>query len=446
MPGRAAGRSAHGRQRRGMLRDLPEVSELHGVDVERAIRQPLLLREAILQLHCPHCAQRLADEREPERDPAASASMVGTLVPLDLRIEPRWSGQRIRVVKDGGPAVRADEPHPWVHAFLLVRSSSSISTWISSFATFIRLNFCAVLGRGLNNDCRARHRAGYPSRPAFYLRDFAHQSTGAHLLGLRPENLAMARQFAASTSETLQWFSPWSFGFDGSIFKMDYDSATRFVHELPEPFDLVRRIGGVFAWDGGSEWYSDPALAKLYSVVANEFLEMRLNATEPRFEGVAGCTSATCKTNPLDIFTGVATYNEQASHPLQFAADALAAQYAANLALEKLWLAAGNASGAAIVAERAVKLRATFLQHWQAAPGEDPATSSGFVRGFEMNTGNAIAGWPLSSPCSTEIAFQARDGLLQAGSALANQTLDLLARRGAPPPRLDRCELLMTHC
>src|SRR5690349_11349660 len=33
--------------------------------------------------------------------------------------------------------------------------------------------------------------AGLTTRPAFYSRDFAHQATGAHLLGLDTENLSM---------------------------------------------------------------------------------------------------------------------------------------------------------------------------------------------------------------------------------------------------------------
>jgi hypothetical protein len=138
----------------------------------------------------------------------------------------------------------------------------------------------------------------------------------------------MARTFATHIAEELQWYSPWSFGFDGSIFALDYRSSKEFVHELPENFDLVNRLGGVYAWDGADVWVNDPALVSLYEHTTNEYLTSHLPSVAGPFAGVAGCTASTCGSG--DIFTGVATYNEQANHPLRYAADALAAQYAAN--------------------------------------------------------------------------------------------------------------------
>ena len=63
-------------------------------------------------------------------------------------------------------------------------------------------------------------------RRAFYLRDMAHHALGAHLLGLDNENANMARIFAASASKARGYFPVWSFGFDGSVYPMDYINDT----------------------------------------------------------------------------------------------------------------------------------------------------------------------------------------------------------------------------
>ena len=52
--------------------------------------------------------------------------------------------------------------------------------------------------------------AGYTFRTAFYSRDFCHQTTGAHLLGLRQENLSMLGAFAATATAGRKWFPLWA--------------------------------------------------------------------------------------------------------------------------------------------------------------------------------------------------------------------------------------------
>lgn len=71
--------------------------------------------------------------------------------------------------------------------------------------------------------------AGYPNREAFYLRDFAHQTVGAHLLGLDEENFAMASLMARSVTAERGYYPVWSYNFDGSIFSMDYHRSVVFL-------------------------------------------------------------------------------------------------------------------------------------------------------------------------------------------------------------------------
>jgi hypothetical protein len=117
----------------------------------------------------------------------------------------------------------------------------------------------------------------------------------------------MARTFAASASKARGYFPAWSFGFDGSIYPMDYVNESYFVHELPEPFDLIHRIGGLLDWDGGPRWYNERTLVDFYRTTfgpGDSFLSLH----DPNATGVASWNE-----KPGDnIFTGVASYNEQA--------------------------------------------------------------------------------------------------------------------------------------
>ena len=257
--------------------------------------------------------------------------------------------------------------------------------------------------------------AGYPTREAFYLRDFAHQTAGAHLLGLDEENFAMASLMAKSATAERGYYPVWSYNFDGSIFAMDYHSATDFVRELPEPFDLIHRIGGMLRWSGEARLYADGALVSFYEATLDDFLPLH----DPNKTGIASEFGG----DGHNIFGGVATYNEQSGAPLGYSADAFASQYGAALALGVIFEARGDETRAAAARASARGLRTTFNTQWALAPNATrPLPRAGGAAG-------AAAGAALTGAAGAARADEAREksthpggflrGVLRNGSTLS---------------------------
>ena len=76
-----------------------------------------------------------------------------------------------------------------------------------------------------------------------------------------------------------------------------------FVRELPEPFDLIHRIGGLLDWAGGPRWYNEPTLTDFYRGTFGPG-ESFLSLNDPHQTGIASWMNQPA----TDIFTGVATY------------------------------------------------------------------------------------------------------------------------------------------
>ena len=106
---------------------------------------------------------------------------------------------------------------------------------------------------------------------------------------------------------------------DGSVYPMDFVNDSYFVRELPEPFDLIHRLGGLLDWEGGPRWYNEPAMTDFYRPrgtfgppgsggSGGSFLALNSAADKP---GMASITTH-AGADPDNIFTGVASYNEQA--------------------------------------------------------------------------------------------------------------------------------------
>ncbi|MFI6603622.1 hypothetical protein ACIBHX_45955 [Nonomuraea sp. NPDC050536] len=202
--------------------------------------------------------------------------------------------------------------------------------------------------------------AGYAHRSGFYARDFVHQLTGAHLLGLDEANLAMLKCFAASATAEHGHYPVWAFNFDGSYLAIDYRGPDRFVREIPAVFELVEAAETAYRWTGDASYVRDPVLRAFYR-----------NTTGPFADTARGTGGG--------IFDGVATYNELSGEPLAEAGDALGARYRAYLAM------AGLGDGS--FARKAAELKRHFNQVWSGT-GRGPD----MVRGYTVD-GRAVTGW-----------------------------------------------------
>jgi hypothetical protein len=217
--------------------------------------------------------------------------------------------------------------------------------------------------------------AGYPSRTAFYIRDFAHQAAGAHLLGLQLENLTMLKNFAGTANANRKWYPLWALNFDGSDYLLDYRGDDDFVREVPAVFELVELGYRQYLWTADPEYLNHPQLWKYYTKAVTDFIGLHDTLIPDRVAEGNGSG---------DIFQGTATYNEQSSHvPLIESGDGIASQYQALLAYAEMLKFKRKRSEAAVYRQKAAGLKKFFNEVWGVQDNE-----INYVRGYD-NTGQS---------------------------------------------------------
>jgi hypothetical protein len=206
--------------------------------------------------------------------------------------------------------------------------------------------------------------AGLLDRKAFYSRDAYHQLTGAHLLGLDTENFTMIRKFAASATEARKYYPLWAFGFDGTIYTLDYANDNTFVREIPAAFEGVEKGHEQYQWTGNRQWVDDQMLWTFYSKATDPFITLH----DGNKNGVA-------EEHSTNIFAGVATYNENGEGLIE-AGDGIGSEYQALVAASRIQAIKGDSAGSAATAKRAADLKSYFAQNWWSA------SANRYVRGF----------------------------------------------------------------
>jgi hypothetical protein len=207
--------------------------------------------------------------------------------------------------------------------------------------------------------------AGLTDRPAFYARDVAHQMLGAHLLGLDAENKSMLRVFAASATAARRWYPLWAFGFEGSIYRLDYVNDDYFVREIPAVFELVEHANRQYLWTADADYIDDQNLWRFYTTTVQDFI----SAHDSNHNSVADADGSG------DIFMGVASYNENGERLIE-AGDGIGAQYQALLAYAHMQRARGDDAGADRTTRRAAELKDLFNTSWWSSD------ANRYIRGF----------------------------------------------------------------
>ncbi len=262
-------------------------------------------------------------------------------------------------------AVKRPEPGGTAASNLALTSGSSQLVADFAWARQRALDWVQTGKKAGNIAC---YWAGLITRPAFYSRDFAHQTAGAHLLGLDAENLSMLRTFAASATSARRFYPLWSFGFDGSIFRTDYRSDTDFVREIPAVFELTQKGAELFRWTGSRSYVDDSRLFTYYRNSVNAFI----TAHDDNRNTVAD------EDGTGSIFRGVASYNENHEKLLE-AGDGIGSQYQALLGFATVQAARGDSTGAATTRQRATALRAHFARSWFST------SANRYIRGFNAS-------------------------------------------------------------
>lgn len=247
--------------------------------------------------------------------------------------------------------------------------------------------------------------AGYAHRTAFYIRDFAHQAAGAHLLGLDAENRSMLQAYAATSIESRKWYPLWALNFDGSPYFVDFPSEDYFVREVPAVFELVDKAAELYRWTGDSTYLDDPTLWRFLTKAVTDFIELH-DTQLPN--GVA-------EGSGQGIWYGAASYNERSDHQMVEAGDGIAAQYQAFRGYADLARARGDSSIAERFDTRADELFTYFNTDWGVAPG-----AWEYARGRDAD-GAQITGWGQESSM-----FMAYDEIIDPNSRKTHDFLDYL--------------------
>ena len=249
--------------------------------------------------------------------------------------------------------------------------------------------------------------AGYPGRSAFYSRDFCHQLTGAHLLGLHEENFTMMKAFAASADEGKLWFPLWAINFDGSPFLLDYKGDDNFVREVPATFELLEKAYELYLWTGDERYFKDDVLWNYYSKTVTDFIALH-DAQIPN--GIAEGTGK-------GIFQGAASYNEQHDHPLIESGDGVACQFKAFEAFAQMAALRGEQDLAKAYTKKTAELKTYFNEDWGIK------NTQTYNRGYTSNR-EAIAGWGKENSW-----FIPMKGIAEAGSERTQAYLDFINER-----------------
>lgn len=204
--------------------------------------------------------------------------------------------------------------------------------------------------------------AGYFDRTAYYIRDFAHQASGAYYVGLEEEIFNMYYTFVSGASEKTGWFSPWAFNFDGSVYYMDTPNYKRFVREITAQFELCEKAYTLYLLTGDKRYAED-------DVIFN-FIEKSLTVFIDNLDGTVLKVKNGIPEGKGDIFEISATYNERGFKAAE-AGDSIAAMYQAILAYANILKIRGNTEESEKQFKRAEKLKEYFNNDWSVVKGTD---------------------------------------------------------------------------
>ena len=117
------------------------------------------------------------------------------------------------------------------------------------------------------------YEASLPGRNAFCMRDTAHYSLGAQVLGLTSHNKNMFRKFAQNISETRDYCSYWEITKDDQPLRGDYTNDSDFWYNLPANFDVLQACWKMFRWTNDHDYLHLPDLNAFYNATVSDYIQ-----------------------------------------------------------------------------------------------------------------------------------------------------------------------------
>ena len=116
------------------------------------------------------------------------------------------------------------------------------------------------------------YEAALPNREAFCMRDVAHQTVGAHILGLARHNKNMMRKFVSNISESRDYCSYWEINRYDKPAPADYTSDSEFWYNLNANHDVMQACLKLYEWTADSDFISDSEFLNFYDLSTDQFI------------------------------------------------------------------------------------------------------------------------------------------------------------------------------
>jgi hypothetical protein len=177
------------------------------------------------------------------------------------------------------------------------------------------------------------YEASLPGRDAFCMRDVAHMSTGAAVLGLDEQTKNMLKKFAENVSDSKDWCSYWEINSQYQPAPVDYVDDKDFWYNLPANYDVMDACFRMFLWTGDQDYVKHRSFVNFYGRTTNDYTyrwSLQADSVLYRNRIMNLPEGATPESHKFYDKRGIPGYYEAAGGRMLVGVDLLAVMYAAN--------------------------------------------------------------------------------------------------------------------
>ena len=211
------------------------------------------------------------------------------------------------------------------------------------------------------------YEAALPNREAFCMRDVAHQSTGAAVLGLQAHNKNMLLKFAENISESKDYCSYWEINRYNEPAPIDYRNDKDFWYNLPANFDVLMACYQQYLWTGDKDYIEHPVFQNFYRLSLNEYIERWALGEDKILERDRLINLKVPKVESNSFYfdrRGIPTYNEGGKGITLLGIDLTAAMIAGYLSYANILNIQNNKAEAKKYRDKAGKAKAFLNDFW----------------------------------------------------------------------------------
>ena len=116
------------------------------------------------------------------------------------------------------------------------------------------------------------YEAALPKREAFCMRDVAHQSVAAHVLGAQAHNKNMLGRFAANITQGKDWCTYWEITRNGLPCPDDYANDSAFWYNLNANFDIVQACMKMYDWTADTCYINGSDFSRFHNLTFHQYV------------------------------------------------------------------------------------------------------------------------------------------------------------------------------